>query len=282
MDSHIEELSIRSVSNILHQGGTMLLTARSPEFMEDAGVEKGRRNCEASGIDGLVVCGGDGSFRGARDLSLKGIPCIGIPCTIDNDIASSEYTIGFDTALHTAMENIDRLRDTSQSHDRCSVVEVMGRYCGDLAVHAGISCGALTVLVPEIEFDLDRDIIQRMKNTLTTGKHHFIIVVAEGVTHLGSFMNANQLAQYIEEQTGVESRATILGHIQRGGMPTAWDRLLASRMGAYAVDLLRTGNPGQMVVLSSGRIASLDIATTLANPKAFDQRTMDLAFMLSR
>ncbi|MCL2056362.1 MAG: 6-phosphofructokinase [Oscillospiraceae bacterium] len=271
MDSSMQDLSIRSVSNILHEGGTTLFTARCPEFISDAGVEKGMQNCKAAGIDGLVVCGGDGSFRGARDLSLKGIPCIGIPCTIDNDISSSEYTIGFDTALRTAMDCIDRLRDTSQSHDRCSVVEVMGRHCGDIAIHAGIACGALTVLVPELKFDLERDIIKKMNNTMTNGKHHFIIIVAEGVTHLDSnFMNAHELAAYIEKETGVESRATVLGHIQRGGTPSPRDRILAAHMGHYSVELLEKGIGNRLVAVQDGKIVDFDILEGLSMKKTVD------------
>ncbi len=173
------EMNLRSVCDILHRGGTVLYTARCPEFRDDAGVERGRQVCEEIGISGLVVIGGDGSFRGARDLSLKGVPCIALPGTIDNDIASSDETIGFATAINTVVDMVDKLRDTSQSHDRCSIVEVMGRHCGDIALHAGIACGALAILVPEMPFTID-GIIEKMQRTLNTGKKHFIIIVAEG------------------------------------------------------------------------------------------------------
>ena len=276
MDMHMEDLSLRSVSNILERGGTMLYSARSAEFREDAGVEKGKDNCIAAGIDGLVVCGGDGSFRGARDLSLKGIPCIGIPGTIDNDIACSEYTIGFDTAVRTVVENIDRLRDTTQSHDRCSVVEVMGRHCGDIALQAGICCGAVSVLVPEIKFDIDRDVIAKMQNTLKSGKNHFIVIVSEGVTGTSGgagagAMTAEQMAKYIEEKTGVESRATILGHIQRGGSPSPRDRMMAAQMGHHAVELLKKGIGNRVVAVKNGKIVDYDILQALAMKRKFNK-----------
>ena len=223
------EMNLRSVCDILHRGGTVLYTARCPEFRDDAGVERGRQVCEEIGISGLVVIGGDGSFRGARDLSLKGVPCIALPGTIDNDIASSDETIGFATAINTVVDMVDKLRDTSQSHDRCSIVEVMGRHCGDIALHAGIACGALAILVPEMPFTID-GIIEKMQRTLNTGKKHFIIIVAEGVKDsIGG--DVHQLARTLEERTGVESRATVLGHVQRGGVPTARERVMASHMG---------------------------------------------------
>ena len=173
-------MNLRSVSDIIHRGGTFLYTARSPEYNTPAGVKKAADKCREMGIDGVVVIGGDGSFRGARDLTNAGIPCIGIPGTIDNDIACTEYTVGFDTAMNTAMEMVDRLRDTTESHDRCSVVEVMGRRCGDIALQTGIAVGATAILVPEVPYDFERDVIQRMKFTQKTGKKHFIIIVAEG------------------------------------------------------------------------------------------------------
>lgn len=278
MNSLMQDMTLRSVSDILQDGGTMLYSARSPEFKYDAGVEKAKQSCIASGIDGLVVCGGDGSFRGARDLSLKGIPCIGVPCTIDNDISSTDYTIGFDTALSTIVSNIDRLRDTSQSHDRCSVVEVMGRHCGDLALHSGICCGAVSVLMPEVEFDLEKDVISKMRNTMQSGKNHFIVIVAEGVTsaRIGDEdvpMDPHKLAKYIEEKTGIESRATVLGHIQRGGSPTPKDRVTASEMGHYAVELLRQGIGNRVVALKDNKIVDYDILEALEMKKSID---MDL------
>ena len=211
------EMNVRSVSEIIHRGGTILYTARCLEFKTKEGQAKGLARCKELGIDALVVIGGDGSFMGARALANQGIPCVGIPGTIDNDIACSEYTIGYDTAMNTAVEAIDKLRDTTQSHDRCSVVEVMGHHAGYIALNVGIATGALAVLLPERPFDFERDILQRMRQTQVTGKKHFIIIVSEGVT------DAQTLANQIQAATGVDSRATVLGHIQRGGSPTVRD-----------------------------------------------------------
>ena len=269
------EMNLRSVSDILHRGGTVLYTARCPEFVTEEGVEKGRNRCFEMGIDGLVVIGGDGSFRGARDLSLKGIPCIGVTGTIDNDISSSQYTVGFDTALNTVVDMVDRLRDTSQSHDRCTVVEVMGRRCGDIALHAGIACGATCVLVPEIPFDLDRDVITRIGRSTRTGKQHFIIMVAEGVG------GVEQMAKYIQEKTGVETRATILGHVQRGGSPSARDRVVASEMGHHAVELLQQGIGNRVVVYRDNKIVDLDILEGLNMKRVFDKHLYDIANEIS-
>lgn len=259
------ELNIRSVSNVLHRGGTMLLTARCLEFKDASGVEMARQNCEKVGIDGLVIIGGDGSFRGARDLSLLGVPCVGIPGTIDNDIACTDYTIGFDTALNTAVEAIDRLRDTSESHDRCSVVEVMGHGAGHLALYASVACGGTACWVNEAGFDVERDIIQKMKSTLKTGKHNFIIIVSEGIA------DVHVLAKEIQEKTGVEARATVLGHIQRGGTPTATDRIVASRMGVYAVDLLDQGIGNRVVIQKDSKIIDYDILEALTMKKGLDK-----------
>ena len=197
LEGDLFEMDLRSVSDIIHRGGTMLYTARSPKFNSPEGVRQAAEMARKMGIDGIVVIGGDGSFRGARDLTSEGIPCVGIPGTIDNDIASSEYTIGFDTAMNTAIDMVDRLRDTMESHSRCSVVEVMGRRCGDLALQTGIAVGATTILVPEVPFDLDKDVVERMRFTKKTGKKHFIIVVAEGVG------GVDRLAKDIEARTGI-------------------------------------------------------------------------------
>ena len=207
---------------------------------------------------------------GARALSLKGIPCIGIPGTIDNDIACTDYTIGFDTALNTAVEAIDRLRDTSESHDRCSVVEVMGHGAGHLALYASVACGGTACWVNEIGFDVDRDIIEKMNTTLRTGKHNFIIIVSEGIT------DVHRLARYIEEKTGVESRATVLGHIQRGGTPTATDRIVASRMGCYAVDLLEQGIGNRVVIQKDSQITDYDILEALTMHKDLDPKLLEV------
>ena len=265
------EMNLRSVSDILQKGGTVLYTARCLEFKEEAGVEKARQTCVEGGLDGVVVIGGDGSFRGARDLSLRGIPCVGIPGTIDNDIASSDYTIGYDTAMNTVVQNVDRLRDTSQSHDRCSVVEVMGRGAGHIAVNTGLACGAIAILIPEIPFDVDRDIVAKIKASQKTGKQHFIVMVAEGVGH------SHELAKEIEEKTGVESRATVLGHIQRGGSPTLRDRVVASEMGYYAVELLEKGIGNRVVVTKDGKVIDYDILEALSMKKSVDMNLLKIA-----
>ena len=284
LTNQMKDLTLRSVSDTLQRGGTFLYSARCLEFKEEAGVDLGMYNCIAAGIDGMIICGGDGSFRGARDLSLKGIPCIGIPCTIDNDIACSDYTIGFDTAVNTVIESIDKLRDTSQSHDRCSVVEVMGRHCGDIALQAAICTGAVAVLVPEIPFDID-DIIKKMTDTLHTGKNHFIIIVAEGVigNQFGDdeTLSSALLAKYIEEKTGVESRATVIGHIQRGGSPTVRDRVVASGMGHYAVELLKRGIGNRVVALKDNKIVDYDILEALQMKKEIDPYMLRVANEIS-
>lgn len=269
------EMNLRSVSDIIHRGGTMLFTARSPEFNTPAGVQKAADTCRRLGVDGVVVIGGDGSFRGARDLTAAGIPCVGIPGTIDNDIQCSEYTVGFDTAMNTAMEMVDRLRDTSQSHDRCSVVEVMGRRCGDIALSTGIAVGATSILVPEIPYDLQRDVIDRMRFTQKTGKKHFIIIVAEGVG------GVEELAKEIQKQTGVESRATVLGHVQRGGSPTLRDRVVASEMGNRAVDILKNGMGNRVVAVKDGRIVDYDITEALNMKKTFNKELYEIALKIS-
>ena len=265
MEDHMDELQERSVSNIINRGGTILYTARSKEFMTEEGQKKAAAILRSRGIDGLVVIGGDGSFRGAQKLSALGIPTIGIPGTIDNDIASTEYTSGFDTALNTAVQSIDKLRDTSQSHDRCSVVEVMGRNAGHLALYAGLATGAVATLIPERPFDLDRDVVDRMKATMTTGKHHFIVVVAEGVG------NSKDMCYYIQQRTGVETRLTVLGHVQRGGDATAMERVYASAMGYRAIELLEEGVGSRIVGVKENRIYDIDIDEALAMKKDINE-----------
>ena len=268
-------MNLRSVSDIIHRGGTFLYTARSPEYNTPAGVKKAADKCREMGIDGVVVIGGDGSFRGARDLTNAGIPCIGIPGTIDNDIACTEYTVGFDTAMNTAMEMVDSLRDTTESHDRCSVVEVMGRRCGDIALQTGIAVGATAILVPEVPYDFERDVIQRMKFTQKTGKKHFIIIVAEGVG------GVDKLAKDIQEQTGIESRATVLGHVQRGGSPTLRDRVMASRMGYHAVELLDKGIGNRVVAYRESKVVDFDITEALDMKRVFDKDLYEIALRIS-
>ena len=269
------EMNLRSVSDIIHRGGTTLFTARSPEFNTPAGVQKAADTCRSLGIDGVVVIGGDGSFRGARDLTGAGIPCVGLPGTIDNDIQCSEYTIGFDTAMNTAMDMVDKLRDTAQSHDRCSVVEVMGRRCGDLALQTGIAVGATAILVPEVPFDLDKDVIKRVQFTQLTGKKHFIIIVAEGIG------GVDDLARQIQERTGIESRATVLGHVQRGGSPTLRDRVVASEMGFHAVELLMQNQGNRVVAMKNGQIVDYDITEALNMKKSFNKKLYDIALKIS-
>lgn len=261
MNGDMYEMNLRTVSDIIHRGGTMLYSARSPEFKTEEGLQKALDVCKANGIEGVVVIGGDGSFRGARDLSLRGVPTIGVPGTIDNDIACCDYTIGYDTAMNTVMDMVDRIRDTTESHDRCSVVEVMGRRAGYIALNSGIAIGATSILIPEVDFDIEKDVIERMKRTQKTDKKHFIIIVAEGVSEkIGGVYN---LAKIIEEKTGVESRATVLGHVQRGGSPSLRDRLVASEMGNYAVHLLIKGVGNRVVAMQKEDVLDFDIYEAL-------------------
>ena len=271
----LKEMNMRSVSDIMQHGGTALYTARSPEFNTPAGVEKAANMCREKGIEGVVVIGADGSFRGARDLTNAGINCIGVPGTIDNDIACTDYTIGYDTALNTAMEMIDRIRDTTESHDRCSVVEVMGRRCGDIALNTGVAVGALTTLVPEIPYDFHRDVLDRIRLAQSTGKRHYIIVVAEGVG------NTEELAQRIQRHTGIETRATILGHVQLGGAPTLRDRVVASRMGYHAAELLFNGIGNRVVAMKGEQIVDFDITEALNMPRTFDEKMYRVSAVLS-
>ena len=269
------EMNLRSVSDIIHRGGTMLYTARCPEFKTQEGINKAVDVCKEVGLDGIVVVGGDGSFRGARDLSLAGIPCVALPGTIDNDIACTDYTIGYDTAMNTIVDMVDRIRDTTESHDRCSVVEVMGHTAGYLALNAGIAVGATSILVPEVPYDFEKDVVGRMRRTQKTGKKHFIILVAEGI---GGTM---EMAETIERETGVESRTTVLGHVQRGGSPTVRDRVLASEMGHYAVKLLMQDIGNRVVAYKKDSIVDYDIYEALNMKKSFDMEIYKLAHEIS-
>lgn len=275
LNGDVQEMNLRSVSDIIGFGGTMLYTARSEEFATPAGIKKAADFCRSIDVSGVVVIGGDGSFRGARALTNAGINCIGIPGTIDNDIACSEYTVGFDTAMNTALQMVDRIRDTAQSHDRCSIVEVMGRRCGDIALQTGIATGATAILVPEIPYNIERDVIQRIVNTQKTGKKHFIIVVAEGVGKVA------ELANYIENRLGIETRATILGHVQRGGSPTLRDRVVASEMGFRAVELLEKNLGNRVVAMKDGKIVDLDINEALDMQRVFDEDLYKIAMTIS-
>ena len=276
LHNEMRDMDLRSVSEIIHRGGTVLYTARCLEFLTKEGQEQGAQCCRDNGIDALVVIGGDGSFKGARALANLGIPCIGIPGTIDNDIACSEYTIGYDTAMNTAVEMVDKLRDTTQSHDRCSVVEVMGRHAGYIALNVGIATGAIATLIPERPYDLERDILDRMSFTQKTGKKHFIIVKAEGVSG-----TAQDLANEIQAHTGIDSRATVLGHVQRGGAPTLRDRVTASQMGYQAVYLLERGIFNRVVAVSADQIVDYDINVALAMHKTIDTKMIDVANTIS-
>lgn len=274
IEGDVMDLDVRSVSDTIHRGGTFLYTARSPRFKTEEGIQEAIDNCKKLGIEGIVVIGGDGSYRGARDLSNRGIPCVGIPGTIDNDISSTEYTVGFDTAMNTAMEMVDKIRDTAQSHDRCSVVEVMGRHAGYIALQTGIAVGATAVLVPEVDTPIE-DVIRKIKDTKKTGKQHFIVVVAEGVG------GVEDIAKKIEDATGIESRATILGHVQRGGSPTVRDRVIATEMGYAAVQLLNKGIGNRVICWRNGRIVDEDIFTALNMKKEFDYDMLEVAHRTS-
>lgn len=269
------EMNLRSVSDIIHRGGTVLYTARSEEFKTMAGVQKAADYCREVGISGVVVIGGDGSFRGARDLTSLGIGCVCIPGTIDNDIACSDYTVGFDTAMNTAMEMVDKIRDTAQSHDRCSVIEVMGRRCGDIALETGIAVGATAILVPEMPYDFDKDILQRIEKARSTGKKHYIIVVAEGIG------GVDEIAKKINEATGIDTRATVLGHVQRGGSPTLRDRVVASHMGHKAIELLLNNSYNRVVAMKDGKIVDYDITEALNMKRQFNEELYKIAMTIS-
>ena len=271
----LKEMNMRSVSDIMQHGGTALYTARSPEFNTPEGVKKAADVCRKMGIDGVVVIGGDGSFRGARDLTGEGILTIGVPGTIDNDIACTDYTIGYDTAMNTALEMIDKLRDTTQSHDRCSVVEVMGRNAGYIALNVAIASGAMAVLLPEKEFDMQRDILDKIVETQRTGKRHFIVIVAEGIGH------SQEIANEIQARTGIDTRATILGHVQRGGSPTLRDRVNASAMGYHAVCLLEQGKYNRIVGMKGEELVDYPVDEALEMTKSIDPVLVDVCNTIS-
>ncbi len=289
----IVELTATSVSDIINRGGTMLRSARCVEFKEEAGVLKAVETCKKFGIDGIVVVGGDGSFRGARDLTLHGVPCVAIPGTIDNDIVCSEDTIGFDTALNICIDLVDYLRDTSASHSRCSVVQIMGRNAGWVTLEASLATGATVTLVPEVAFDFEKDVIAKIKKGQELGKEYFIVMVSEGIffnvksnknyEYLQSIgiKDAADFAKRIEAETGIVSRECVFGHVQRGGSPTAHDRVLATTMGQYAVKLLEQGISNRVVVVRNGKIVDLDILEALSMSKPFDVERLKMANMLN-
>ncbi|MBQ2061815.1 MAG: 6-phosphofructokinase [Oscillospiraceae bacterium] len=261
------------VSRIINRGGTVLYTARSDEFRTEKGQRKAAATCKLLGLDGIVAIGGDGTFRGACDLSKFGISVVGIPGTIDNDIVCTDYTIGFDTAANTAVDCIDRLRDTMQSHERCAVVEVMGRHAGYLALHVGVAVGATAVLVPEYPYDFNEHVAEKIRRARLSGKTNFIIVVAEGA------VSAVAVGEQIKAELGLDPRVTILGHIQRGGAPTVKDRVMATRMGYEAVRVLAEGKTNRVICAEGDRIIDRDIIEGLAmsktlNPEEFRVMTV--------
>lgn len=261
-------LDEKSVAHIINRGGTILYTARSDEFMTEAGQRKAVNTCKMLGLDGIVAIGGDGTFRGALALSKYGISVVGIPATIDNDIACTHYCIGFDTAANTAIECIDKLRDTMQSHERCSVVEVMGRNAGHLALYVGLAVGATAVLVPESKEDFHTEIVEKLRNARLNGFTHYMVVVAEGA---GS---AFEVARKIKEEICIDPRVTVLGHIQRGGTPTGRDRVTATSMGFRAVDILANGGTNRVVCINDGKTCDVDIEEGLARHKGIDMEEM--------
>lgn len=277
LEEDLVEMNLSSVGDIVHRGGTMLKSSRCEEFKTEEGRKLGVKVLKKYGIDCLVVIGGDGSFNGAKKLSEMGFPAIGIPGTIDNDLEYTDYTIGFDTAMNTVIDAIGKIRDTSSSHERVNIVEVMGRNCGDLALYAGIAGGAETIIVPEVEIKLD-DIALRLKTTQKRGKRHSIIVMAEGVEKVGS---ASDLKKVLTEEAGADVRVTVLGHVQRGGSPTAFDRILASRFGYRAVELLLEGKSSRVVGIKDNKIIDMDIQEALAMPKTFNRELYEMAKVLS-
>ena len=263
IESDLVEMDLSSVGDIIHRGGTILKSSRCEEFKTEEGRQKAVKILKKHGIDCLVVIGGDGSFNGAQKLSDLGFPAIGIPGTIDNDLAYTDYTIGFDTALNTIVDALDKLRDTSSSHQRCTILEVMGRRCGDLAINAGIADGAEMVITSEIGFD-ENKVIEVLKASKASDKKHAIVVITEHIT------DVHELAKKVEAATGFETRANVLGHMQRGGRPSARDRVLASRMGVYAVELLEAGKGGLCVSEVNGQIKGLPITEVLGHKRETD------------
>ena len=257
MEGNMRLFNERDVSNIITRGGTTLYSARSDEFRTEEGLQKAIKTCRDNNIDGIVAIGGDGTFRGATDLSVRGLPCIGIPATIDNDITATEYTIGCDTAMNTTIDMVDRLRDTCESHARCNVVEVMGRNAGYIPLHAGIAVGASAILIPEIRFD-EEEMIKKLISSKEYGKRNFIILISEGLGNYGE-----DLTRRIEERTGIETRFARLAHVVRGGSPTLRDRVTASEMGVEAVKLLLAGKSNRVVCMRNNKVVDINISYAL-------------------
>lgn len=274
ISGNFRKLEVGSVGDIIHRGGTFLFSARCEEFKTKEGQQKGIEQLKKHNIDGLVVIGGDGSYMGAKALTEQGYPCVGVPGTIDNDIPGTEFTIGFDTALNTVIDAIDKIRDTATSHERTFIIEVMGRNAGDIALWAGLAGGAETILIPEEGFNLE-ETIGRLKKGQERGKKHSIIVVAEGVA------SGVEIGKLIEENTDFDTRVSVLGHMQRGGSPTAQDRVLASRLGAYAVELLVEGKGGRAVGIEKNQLVDYDIIEALARKHTIDSNLYHLSKELS-
>ena len=274
INGDIDDMDLSSVADIIHRGGTILKTARADDFKTKEGLKKALNVINVFGIDGLVVLGGDGTFQGAKALSDAGIPTIGIPCTIDNDLNYTDYSIGFFTAVETVVEAIGKLRDTSSSHGRANVVEVMGRNSGDIALYAGLAGGAESIIVPEVEFNID-EVCKKVMQGRNRGKLHHIIVLAEGVG------NAYEIANTIIDKTDTETKVTILGHIQRGGTPTSFDRILASEMGRKSIELLLSNKSGRALGIKCNKIIDLDITEALNKEKEFDLTMYNNAKVLS-
>lgn len=274
LEGDIFDMNVSSVGDIIHRGGTKLQSARSLEFITDEGFEKGMNVLKMFQIDGLVVIGGDGSFKGAKRLANAGIATMGIPGTIDNDLEYTDYTIGFDTALNTVVNAISNIRDTSSSHGRVNIIEVMGRHCGDIALHAGLAGGAESIIIPEIDNSVEST-CKKILEGKHRGKLHSIVILAEGVG------KPYDLAESIQSKTGMETRVSVMGHLQRGGTPTAYDRLLASRFGARAVELLMAGEKGRAIGIHGGKIIDMDINEALDLEKTVDTDLYELARVLS-
>lgn len=274
LNGKIKEMTLSSVADIIHRGGTILRTARCDEFATEEGLEKALNVLNVFDLDGLVILGGDGSFKGAKCLSDRGISTVCIPCTIDNDMGYTDYTIGFFTAVETVVDSISKIRDTSTSHGRANIVEVMGRNCGDIALYSGVAGGAESIIIPEVEVDID-NVCKRLIQGKNRGKLHSIIVLAEGVG------NAYEVAKNIEEKTGTETRVTVLGHIQRGGTPSTFDRVMASKMGNKAVDLLLQGKTERAIGIRKNEIVDFDLDEALSAERVFNNEMYEMAKILS-
>lgn len=274
IDGNMEVLNLGSVGDIIQRGGTKLFSARCPEFRTEEGQQKAIEQLKANGIEGLVIIGGDGSYRGSMTLTKQGFPCVGIPGTIDNDIPGTDYTLGFDTALNTVIDCIDKIRDTATSHDRTFIVEVMGRDAGDLALWAGLAGGAETIIIPEVKMNME-EVVERLKSGTSRGKKHSIIIVAEGV------MSGSEFAANLMEHANIETRVSVLGHIQRGGSPTGRDRVLASMFGARAVEVLIAGSGGRAVGIRNHRVVDYDMNEAFEKSELFDENMYQLSKELS-